>query len=126
MGTKISYGTTVAFPAVPGALGENGNGGMVTGCKATPGCVAYIGVSYRNETNAGGLGEAELENGAGHFEALTAATTEAEAAAFAKTTPASGAISLIDSKAAPNGYPIVNYEYAIVNTNQPTPPRPRR
>ena len=45
-GTKIGYNTTVPWPAAPGALGETGNSGMVSGCKATPGCIAYIGISY--------------------------------------------------------------------------------
>jgi phosphate transport system substrate-binding protein len=117
-GQKISYGTTVAFPAISNALGENGNGGMVSGCKATPGCVAYIGVSYQSQTQADNLGQAELENGSGNYEALTSASVGAEAASFAATTPASGAISLVDGKSAADGYPIINYEYAIVNTQQ--------
>ncbi len=33
----IGYGTTVSWPAAPGARAETGNGGMVTGCAATPG-----------------------------------------------------------------------------------------
>ncbi|MGB7166730.1 MAG: phosphate ABC transporter substrate-binding protein PstS, partial [Mycobacterium sp.] len=45
-GKSPGFGTTVDFPAVPGALGENGAGGMVTSCAGTPGCVAYIGSSY--------------------------------------------------------------------------------
>ena len=36
-GKSPGFGTTVDFPAVPGALGENGNGGMVTGCAADAG-----------------------------------------------------------------------------------------
>ena len=35
-GRSPGFGTTVAFPAVPGALGENGDGAMVTGCAQTP------------------------------------------------------------------------------------------
>jgi phosphate transport system substrate-binding protein len=116
-GTKIGYNTTIGWPSVPGALGENGNGGMVTGCKATPGCVAYIGVSYEGQTTQDGLGTAELQNASGNFEPLNATTVAAEAASFASTTPASGAISLIYGKAS-NGYPIINYEYAIVQSNQ--------
>ncbi|MHB8438762.1 MAG: phosphate ABC transporter substrate-binding protein PstS [Acidimicrobiales bacterium] len=117
-GQTISYGPTVAFPAVSGALGENGNGGMVSGCGATAGCVAYIGVSYRNQTQSAHLGEAELQNGSGNYEPLDAQTMGAEAASFARTTPSSGAISLVDGKNAADGYPIINYEYAIVNSSQ--------
>ena len=41
----------------------------------------------------------------------------AEAAGFVKKTPPNGTISLIYGPAA-TGYPIVNYEYAIVNSHQ--------
>lgn len=118
-GQKVSYGTTVAFPAVAGALGESGNGGMVSACAATPGCVAYVGVSFRDQTRAKGLGEAQLQNASGSFVPLTDSTVAAEAASFASSTPASGSVSLINGTNAPQGYPIVNYEYAIVKTNQP-------
>ena len=117
-GQSISFGTTVAFPAVPGALGENGNGGMVTGCAATPGCVAYIGVSFQAQTQQKNLGQAQLQNASGNFEALTSQTVAAEAAGFAATTPADGAISLVYGPAT-GGYPIINYEYAIVSSHQP-------
>ena len=49
--------------------------------------------------------------------APTAASIAAEAAAFTKKTPANGTISLIYGPAK-DGYPIVNYEYAIVETHQ--------
>ena len=117
-GQKIGYGTTVGFPGFSTALGELGNGGMVTGCAKTPGCVAYIGVSYRTQTQAKNLGEADIENGSGNYEALTSQTVAAEAASFAGSTPASGAISLVDGTSAASGYPIINYEYAIVNKRQ--------
>ena len=61
-GKSPGFGTTVDFPAVPGALGENGAGGMVTGCAETPGCVAYIGISYLDQATQKGLGEAQLAN----------------------------------------------------------------
>lgn len=111
------FGTSVAFPSVPGALGENGNGGMVSGCKATVGCVAYIGVSYKAETTKAGLGESELGNAAGNYLLPTAKTIVAEAAGLVSKTPANEALSLIFGPAA-QGYPIINYEYAIVNSNQ--------
>ena len=47
--SAIGYGTTVAWPHAAGARGEEGNGGMITGCTATPGCVAYIGISYLSQ-----------------------------------------------------------------------------
>jgi phosphate transport system substrate-binding protein len=116
-GSKIGYNTTVPWPAAPGALGENGNSGMVSGCKATPGCIAYVGISYLTQSLQAGLGYAQLKNGTGQYEVPTPATITAEAAGFIKKTPANGTISLIYGNV-PGGYPIINYEYAVVSTNQ--------
>ncbi len=116
-GKSPGFGTTVDFPAVPGALGENGNGGMVTGCGDTPGCVAYIGISFLDQAQQKGLGEAQLANASGNYLMPDAQSIQAGAAGFASATPANQAISLINGPA-PDGYPIVNYEYAIVNSSQ--------
>ncbi len=116
-GKTPGFGTTVDFPAVPGALGENGAGGMVTGCAATPGCVAYIGMSYLDKANEKGLGEAQLGNASGQFLLPDAKSIQAEAVGFASQTPASQVISLINGPAS-DGYPIVNYEYAVVYSSQ--------
>ncbi|HZU80838.1 MAG TPA: phosphate ABC transporter substrate-binding protein PstS [Acidimicrobiales bacterium] len=118
-GWTVAPGTTVAFPNIPGAVAAQGNGGMVTACKSNPGCVAYIGVSYLNQAVAAGLGYAELKNKSGNFELPTQAAVSAEAAGFASKTPANGAVSMIYGPAT-DGYPIVNYEYAIVPTHQPS------
>jgi phosphate transport system substrate-binding protein len=115
--SSSNVGTTVTWPSVPGQLGEQGNGGMVQGCAATKGCVAYIGVSYLPKTQAADLGEAKIKNGSGQFVQPTAATISAGAAGFTSKTPANETISMINGPAA-NGYPIINYEYAIVNTKQ--------
>jgi phosphate transport system substrate-binding protein len=117
--SSVSYGTTVAWPSVPGALAAKGNTGMVSSCAAHPGCVAYIGISYESQTAAAGLGQAALLDDAGSYQQPTAATIGADAAGFASTTPASGTLSLIDGTSA-GAYPLVNYEYAIVSTSQPT------
>jgi phosphate transport system substrate-binding protein len=116
-GKSISYNTTVAWPNAPGNQGEDGNSGMVAGCKATPGCVAYVGVSYLTQALQAGLGYAQLQNKKGKYELPTPAAIASEAASFAKKTPSSGSISLIYGPAT-TGYPIVNYEYAIVNAQQ--------
>ncbi len=118
-GTKVSYGTSVSWPSTPGALAEQGNGGMVSGCKATPGCIAYIGISYLSQILGDGMTYAALLNGRGQYVLPTTATVAAEAAYFVKKTPPSGTVSLIDGPVK-NGYPIINYEYAIVNTRQPS------
>ena len=116
-GAKIGYNTTVPWPAAPGALGEQGNSGMVSGCKATPGCIAYVGISYLTQTLQAGLAYAALSNPKNQYLVPTQQTIAAEAAGFVKKTPANGTISLIYGNIN-NGYPIINYEYAIVSTNQ--------
>jgi phosphate transport system substrate-binding protein len=112
-GQSIGYGTSIGFPSISNALGETGNGGMVTGCQATPGCIAYIGISYLAKTQADGLGEAMLENASGKFLLPTPASMVAEAKQLESKTPANETLSMIYDSAA-DGYPIVNYEYAII------------
>lgn len=115
--TASNVGTTVSWPSVPGATAETGNGGMVKGCGAIKGCIAYIGVSYLTQTTAAGLGVASLANKGGQFEQPAPATINAALATFSGSTPASGTQALINGSA---GYPIINYEYAIVKTKQPS------
>jgi phosphate transport system substrate-binding protein len=109
--------TTVSWPSVPGALAETGNSGMVAGCQANKGCIAYIGISYLQKTQAAGLGTASLANKAGKYLQPTSAAIKAAAAALTGKTPANESLSMINGPA-PDGYPIVNYEYAIVKTAQ--------
>jgi phosphate transport system substrate-binding protein len=108
----LGYNTTISWPTVTNEAAYKGNSGMVQGCGATPGCVAYIGISYLSKTETAGLGEAMLQNKSGNFELPTAATIGAEAASFTSV-PASGVQSLIYGPAS-GGYPIINFEYAIV------------
>ncbi len=116
-GTKYSYSTSIQFPNAPGAEGAEKNSGMLSTCEATKGCIAYIGISYLSKALSAGLGEAELENKSGNFELPTTSTITSEAAGFASQTPSTGTISMIYGPAA-DGYPIVNYEYAIVLAHQ--------
>jgi phosphate transport system substrate-binding protein len=113
---KQGPSTSPNFPSVSGAVAAKGNSGMVAACKQTPGCVAYIGISYHGDTTSAGLGEAMVRNRSGNYELPSAASIHAEAAGFT-TVPANGAISLIYGKAA-SGYPIINFEYLILKTNQ--------
>jgi phosphate transport system substrate-binding protein len=115
--TTVGYNTSVTWPKAPGELAENGNSGMVAGCKTTPGCVAYIGISYQTQALGDGLSYAQLKNGKGQYIMPTATTIQAEAAGFTSKTPKTGAISMIDGKIK-GGYPIINYEYAIVSKKQ--------
>lgn len=120
----IGYGTIVAWPPAPGAAGEQGNSGMVAGCASTPGCVAYVGISYLSKALKAGLGEAELENASGRFLLPTGASLRAAVASFVPATPSNEAISMVNGPAQ-SGYPIVNYEYAIVAARQPSATKAR-
>ncbi|MGC8521063.1 MAG: phosphate ABC transporter substrate-binding protein PstS [Steroidobacteraceae bacterium] len=114
----VSYGTTVSWPAVEGGIGAEGNPGMVNACKGTPYSVAYIGISYKQAIEAAHLGEAAIENRSGNFVLPGPRTVQAAVEATASHTPRDERISLIF---APGkwSYPIINYEYAIVNARQP-------
>jgi len=112
------YGTTISWPSVGTAVGATGNPGMVQTCQNTPGSIAYVGVSFLNQTNKAGLGYAALQNQAGKFVLPTNETVAAAAHALDAKTPADERISLIFAPG-DNSYPIINYEYAIVNPKQP-------
>jgi phosphate transport system substrate-binding protein len=114
--------TTVSWPAGAKQAAETGSGGMVTGCQTIKGCIAYIGISYLAKTTAAGLGSASLANKAGKFTQATAKTINAALASFSGSTAASGSQSLINTSAA-KGYPIINYEYAVVKKAQPSAPQ---
>jgi phosphate transport system substrate-binding protein len=109
-------GTTITWPTVPGSLAETGQGGMLSACGTTKGCIAYIGISDLSKAVAAGLGTAALSDKSGSFEAPTNATIGSALSSF-PTAPASGSESLINSG---SGYPIINFEYAIVKKTQPS------
>ncbi len=114
----IPYGTTIAWPNTTGAIGATGNSGMITACKAAPGCIAYLGISYLAKAQLAGIGEAALKNASGNYVLPTPAAMTAAANSFTSATPKTGTLSMINTKA-PTGYPIINYEYAIVLSTQP-------
>jgi phosphate transport system substrate-binding protein len=116
---SISYGTTVSWPAVSGELGAVGNPGMVTATKDNPYTVAYIGTSYQNAIEKDGLGIAMLKNRDGNFVLANAKTGAAAAAVMVPKTPKDERISLIFAPGR-ESYPIINYEYALVNRKQPS------
>ena len=111
------YGASIAWPSVSGELTATGNRGMVSTCGATPGCVAYIGVSYATAVEKAGLGQAMLQNRAGSFlqpshDTVTAALYNAQ-----QLVPDDLRQSLVYASGG-NSYPIVNYEYLMVRTAQ--------
>lgn len=115
---SLAYGTSISWPPVPGGLGAVGNPGMVTALQGSPYSVAYIGISYRKSIVQGHLGIAALENRDGKFVLPTPRTVSSAAAQMVPKTPQDERVSLIFAPGA-TSYPIINYEYAIVNKNQP-------
>jgi len=120
----IGYGTSVAWPPLASGIAEQGNKNVEKKCAATVGCVAYVGISYLNQSIGDNLGYAALANAAGQSELPSATTINASVASFVSSTPPNETISMVDGPAA-DGYPIVNYEYAIVSTRQPDAARAR-
>jgi phosphate transport system substrate-binding protein len=117
---KIGYGTTAAWPTgVTGAKAAKGSVDTMGTCESTPGCVAYNGISYLAQARHGGLGEAMLANSVGAYTLPTAQAIADAVASFVSLTPPNETISMIAGPAA-DGYPIVNYEYAIVSTRPPS------
>ena len=115
---SIGYGTTANWPKVAGALSEKGSLAVLSACAAASGCVAYNGISYLAQARSAGLGEAALANSAKNFTLPTASAIDDSVGSFASLTPPNETISMIDGPSA-DGYPIVNYEYAVVSTRQP-------
>lgn len=114
---SVGYGTTVSWPAVQGGLGAEGNPGMVEALKQNPYSIAYIGVSFYKQVAAAKLGIAMLQNKDGKFVLPDAQTISAAASQLVAKTPQDERISLIFGPGA-DSYPIINYEYAIVNAHQ--------
>ena len=112
-----SIGTTVTWPAVSAEVTAMGNPGMVTQCQATPGCVAYIGISAQASAQQANLTLASLQNKSGQFLNANPTTMAAAVNAVASQIPTNLAQSLIYTNGA-QSYPIVNYEYLVVNTTQ--------
>jgi phosphate transport system substrate-binding protein len=108
-------GTSVTWPKVATEGTAASNPGMVAACKT--GCIAYIGVSASSAATTAGLVQAGLQNKDGNFLKPTPATMAAAVTAGASTIPANLALSLIYQPGA-QSYPIVNFEYLVVNTKQ--------
>jgi len=121
-GSRI--GTKVAWPEQPNEIAATGSDGIngITGqVKSNPGSISYVGVSYKSEVEQDGEGEAQFGNSAGNYELPGPDTIQAALASFTNT-PANETISLINGSGA-RAYPIINYEYAVVNTSQPSATR---
>lgn len=118
--SSVGCGTTVNWPSVQAEQGENGNGGMVSACASTQYSIAYIGVSYLKEAINESLGYAYLQNAAGNFVNISQTNIQAAVNQLNGSIPADQRISLVNSPGN-NSYPIINFEYAMVQRNQTTP-----
>lgn len=114
----IGYGTTIAWPNVPGEVSASGNDGMVKTMATTPYSIGYIGISFHDATIKAGLGMAELRNQSGKFVVPTPETVSAAASVLDPRTPADERLSLVLAPG-DQSYPLVNYEYLMVAVNQP-------
>jgi phosphate transport system substrate-binding protein len=122
----VGYGTTASWPAgAATAKDDKGSVATMDDCESTPGCVAYNGISYLSQflsSQHPERGEAALGNSFGAYTLPTESAIQASVAAFVSLTPPNETISMIDGPAvgaSNGGYPIVNYEYAVVSTHQP-------
>jgi phosphate transport system substrate-binding protein len=115
----IGYGTRTKWPPVKGELKEAGSQAIMRVCAQNPGCVAYNGISHLSQALTDHLGYAQLDNAFGAPELPTANAINHAVASFVAITPPNETISMINGPAT-SGYPIVNYEYAIVSTRQPS------
>lgn len=116
---SVSYGTTVSWPALSGQVGAEGNSGIVDALSSTPYSISYVGISYLNSAlkASSSIGEAAIRNKAGNFVLPTNATIGAAASVGSQNVPANETVSLI-YEPGKNSYPIINFEYAVVNTKQ--------
>ncbi len=117
---RPGFGTEIAWPAVPGELEAIGNAGMVEKLQQTPYSIGFVGISFSADVAKAGLGTAALRSYSGEFLLPTPETIHAAAASLTPRTPPDERLTLVNAPGA-NAYPLVNYEYAIVLKNQPSP-----
>jgi phosphate transport system substrate-binding protein len=109
-------GTTVAWPKRPGEIGAKGSSGIVSAVASAPGSIGYVGVSYLSAVTKAGEDEVALGNSSGNYLLPSATTIQAGLASFTNTPP-NETISLINGSGG-QVYPVINYEYAVVNVSQ--------
>jgi phosphate transport system substrate-binding protein len=117
---SIGYNTSINWPSVQGELGAVGNPGVVQTLAQIKYSIGYVGISYLDEVKSQGLGTAALKNQAGNFVSPDKKNIVAAAAAMVPKTPKDERVSLIFAPGA-DSYPIINYEYVAVQTNQSDP-----
>jgi phosphate transport system substrate-binding protein len=119
-GKSPGSGLTIEWPKVDGAQTATGNQGIVDLLGKTPYSIGYVGVSFADKVTAARLGTAMMRSYAGQYLLPTPETVTAAAASLTPRTPADERLSLINAPGA-NCYPLINYEYAIVQAKQKDP-----
>jgi phosphate transport system substrate-binding protein len=114
---NVGFGTSVSWPADSAEVGVTGNSGMVAACHQNPYSVAYIGVSYLLQAIGLNEGYAYLENQAGNFVNISQSNIASDVNAFSGMIPNDERISLVFGPGQ-NSYPIVNFEYMLIKSNQ--------
>jgi phosphate transport system substrate-binding protein len=114
----INYGTAVDWPSVPAMITATGNDGMLKLLAATPYSVGYLGGSFQADAAKAGLQIAPLLNADGQFVLPTPETVANAAAVLTPRTPPDERLTLVFAQGA-QSYPLINYEYAVVNAKQP-------
>lgn len=117
---SVAPGTSPSWPPVSSEASATGNGGMVNFLKGNPYSIAYVGISYENDITTDKLGYAALQNKAGKYVLPVRANIVAAAAAMVPSTPKDERISLIYAPGS-KAYPIINYEYGIIQAKQSSP-----
>jgi len=117
---NYGFGVKVAWAAVPGELEAVANAGMVDKIKQTPYSIGYVGVSSYADIAKAGIGTSALKSYSGEFLLPTPETIEAAAASLGPRTPVDERLTLVNAPGA-NCYPLINYEYAVVSSKQPSP-----
>ncbi len=110
-------GTTIGWPAVPGAIAAVENLGMIQACREKPYSIAYVGSSLHRAVDEARLGTARLGNQAGRFLLPTSDSVGEAAATLGPRTPGDERLSLVYAPGT-GSYPLVGYEYAIVSAKQ--------
>ena len=100
-------------------MGAEGNPGMVNALERVPYSIAYVGISFKNAVDSDHLGTCFRIKPA--ISSLpTWPTSAPRLRKRRRKTPPDERMSLI-FEPGPKSYPIINYEYAIVKADQPSP-----
>ena len=112
MAPKVGAGKEVKWPV---GIGAQGNDGVATGVKQTPGAVGYVELQYATTAK---LTSAYLKNADGNFVPGSTDGVTAAAEAAKDTFPEDMRQAPIINGAGPDTYPIASYTYLLVYQDQ--------